>query len=120
MGNFRELIVWQKAKDLAVHIYKIAEEDPFNKDFRFRDQIRSAAVSISANIAEGDELDTHRQAIKHFHIAKGSAAELITLLIIAHEVGYLKQEISFTFIQQSENICKMLHKLIQARTAKNP
>ena len=55
MGNFRELRVWQRAKDLAVFIYKTTTKGEFSKDFGLRDQIRRAGVSIASNIAEGDE-----------------------------------------------------------------
>jgi hypothetical protein len=70
MGNFRKLLVWQKAKELAVKIYKLVRTQPISKDFGFRDQIQRAAVSIPANIAEGDELDTDKQSIRHFYIEK--------------------------------------------------
>ena len=73
MGDFRKLCVWGESKELAILIYKITREGAFSKDYRFRDQIRSAAISISSNIAEGDELDTNLHSIRHFHIAKGSA-----------------------------------------------
>ena len=61
MGKFLELKVWQRAKDLAVHIYKISESGALSKDYGLRDQIRRAAVSIASNIAEGDDLDTDKQ-----------------------------------------------------------
>jgi four helix bundle protein len=83
MGKFQELKVWQRAKELAVSIYKMTEGDPFSKDYGLRDQIRRAAVSIPSNIAEGDELDTDRQAIKFFYTAKGSSTEVFTQAIIA-------------------------------------
>ncbi len=60
MGNFRELIVWQKSKALAIKIYKLTDTGLFSRDYRFRDQIRSAAIPIPSNIAEGDELDTNK------------------------------------------------------------
>ena len=69
MGKFQDLKVWQRAKDLAVYIYKLTGKTPFTKDFGLRDQIRKAAVSIPSNIAEGDELGTNKQAIRHFYIA---------------------------------------------------
>ena len=92
MGNFEELKVWQRAKDLAVFLYRVSGQGVLGKDWGFRDQIRRAALSIPSNIAEGDELSTDRQAIKFFHIARGSAAELLTQSIIAHEIGYLTDE----------------------------
>ena len=97
MGNFAELKVWQKSKDLAVNIYKFTRTRDFSGDFRFRDQIRAAAVSVPSNIAEGDELDTNKQSIRHFYYAKGSVAEVITQLIIAQEVG--------TYPRKNSNPC---------------
>ena len=78
MGNFQELKVWQRAKELAVFLYKLTGKGTFAKDWGLRDQIRRSAVSIPSNVAEGDELDTDRQSIKFCYIAKGSSAELLT------------------------------------------
>lgn len=58
MGNFRKLRVWQIAKELAFNIYKQTQSPKFRTDFGFKDQIQRAAVSISSNITEGDELGT--------------------------------------------------------------
>ncbi len=115
MGNFQKLKVWGKAKELAVTLYKITAQGPISKDYSFKDQMRRAAISIPCNIAEGDQLDTDKQAIKFFHIAKGSAAELLTQTIIAHEIGYLPKQ-HFDYVREEcESISKMLTKLIQAR-----
>ena len=92
MGNFQKLRVWQLAKNLAVKIYKVTKNPKLSKDFGLKDQIQRAAVSISANISEGDELGTNKQSIRHFYIAKGSVAELQTLLIISNEIDYLDLE----------------------------
>ena len=81
MGNFQKLNVWQRAKELAVFLYKLTGKGTFAKDWGLRDQIRRAAVSIPSNVAEGDELNTDRQSIKFFYIAKGSSAELLTQII---------------------------------------
>ena len=66
MGNFQKLKVWQRAKELAVFLYKLTGQGEFAKDWGLRDQIRRSAVSIPSNVAEGDELDTDRQSIKFF------------------------------------------------------
>lgn len=87
MGNFRKLRVWQIAEELAVKIYKLTSVSTLSNDFGLKDQIQRSAVSISANIAEGDELGTDKQSVRHFYIAKGSSAELQTLLIIAKEIN---------------------------------
>jgi four helix bundle protein len=115
MGNFQKLRVWQLAKDLAVQIYKLTQSSSFSKDFGLRDQIQRSAVSIPSNIAEGDDLETDKQSIRHFYIAKGSSAELLTQLIIAKEIGYLDAETSNKLTNDCKIISVMLTKLIKAR-----
>ena len=116
MGKFKELMVWKRAKDLAVYIYKITGKGVIAKDFGFRDQIRRAAVSIPSNIAEGDELGSNKQAVKFFYIAKGSSAELLTQAIIALEIEYIDNK-SFAHIEmECTAISGMLGKLIKARS----
>jgi four helix bundle protein len=115
MGNFQKLRVWQLAKNLAVKIYKVTKTSKLSKDFGLKDQIQRAAVSISANISEGDELGTNKQSIRHFYIAKGSVAELQTLLIISNEIDYLDLETLNPLINECNIISVMLNKLIIAR-----
>jgi four helix bundle protein len=115
MGKFQDLRVWQKAKDLAVTLYKFTGNGAFGKDWAFRDQIRRAVISIPSNIAEGDELGTTRQAIKFFYTAKGSSAEVLTQAIIAQEIGYFTEEQFDHVKEECELISAMLTKLIHAR-----
>ena len=116
MGKFMELKVWQRAKDLAVYIYKITKKGDISKDFGFRDQIRRAAVSIPSNIAEGDELGSNKQAVKFFYIAKGSSAELLTQAVLALEISYI-DESNFTHIKtECRAISGMLGRLIKVRS----
>ena len=74
MGYFQKLKVWQKAKELAIFVYRLTAKGAFLKDHGLRDQMRRAAVSIPSNIAEGDELNTDKQSVNYFYIAKGSSA----------------------------------------------
>ena len=116
MGKFQDLKVWERAKNLAVYIYNQTKQGAFSKDFAFRDQIRRAAVSIASNIAEGDELDTDKQAVKYFYIARGSSAEVLTQAIIALEIGYWDEGI-FAFVEKEcKGLSGMLTRLIQARS----
>jgi four helix bundle protein len=119
MGNFEELRVWQRAKDLAVFIYKLTDDGKFLKDFGLRDQFRRAAVSVPSNIAEGDELDTDKQAIRFFYIAKGSCAEGFTQAVISHEIGFINSK-KFEHIEgECKAISGMLMMLIKARSKSN-
>jgi len=115
MGNFKKLLVWLKAKDLAVKVYKMTNSSHFIKDFGIKDQIRRSAVSIPSNIAEGDNLDTDKQSIRHFYIARGSTAELRTQLIISMEIGYVGSE-EFEELEKScDEISAMLTAIIKYR-----
>lgn len=116
MGNFRKLHVWQKAKNLAINVYKLTESGSLEKDFGLRDQMRRASVSIPSNIAEGDNLDTDKQSIRHFYIARGSTAELSTQLVIALEIGYIKNDKFEIFEKECDEISAMLTALIKHRS----
>lgn len=119
-GGFRSLRVWQKGKELAVYIYKITNAGEFKKDYGLKDQIRRAVVSIPSNIAEGDELDTDKQAVRHFFIAKGSCAEVLTQAIIAHEIRYIDSGVFEEIEKCCTELAKMLAKLIAARSKRQP
>ena len=88
----------------------------FAKDYGLRDQIRKAAVSIPSNISEGDELDTNRQAIRFFYIAKGSSAEVLTQIIIAYELEYVTKDIFDHILGECIAISSMLSSLIKSRS----
>jgi len=115
MGDFQELKVWQRAKELAVFIYKLTGRGAFAKDYGLKDQIRRATVSIPSNIAEGDELGSNRQSVKFFYISKDSSAGLLTQAIIAHEIGYLEKQHFDHIRDECYSISGMLGKLIRAR-----
>ena len=72
-------------------------------------------MSIPSNIAEGDDSGTNKQAVRYFNVARGSAAELYTQLIIAHEIGYISNETSHQLKEECHGISGMLMKLIKAR-----
>ena len=87
--RFEELVAWQKARKLTQTIYTLTRSGAFSKDYGLSNQIQRASVSVMSNIAEGFE----RRSIAEFHrflaIAKGSCAEVRSLLYVAVDVGYL-------------------------------
>ena len=119
MGNFKELKVWQGAKTLAVDVYKVTNQKDFGHDYSLVDQIRKSAVSIASNVAEGDERNTNKEAIRFFYIATGSIAELITQLTITHEIGYIDDKIYKDLTIRVENLSKQIKALIKHRSIKN-
>jgi four helix bundle protein len=117
MGTgFKQLKVWAEARDLAVEIYRLSSAGPLTKDFSLRDQLRRAAISIPSNIAEGDERDTDKDAVRFFYIAKGSVAELRTQLEIAMRVSLITLEQFAPLEARSVLVAKMLGALIKARS----
>ena len=113
--GFKDLIIWQQAKDLAVMIYQISEGGALGRDFGLRDQIRRSAVSIASNIAEGDERDTDRESVRFFYIAKGSLAELRTQVEVAYEIDYLEKQVYERIEEKCLTLGKMIGSLIKAR-----
>jgi len=114
--GYRDLRVWQRAKDLAVTIYKLTSSGPLARDFGLRDQIQRSAVSIPSNIAEGDERDTNKDSVRFLYIAKGSLAELRTQLEIARDIGALDPEQFTQWEVTCADIGRMLGSLIKARS----
>jgi four helix bundle protein len=110
--RFEELPVWQKAKDLVVQVYRVTQHGRIAKCFSLVEQIRKSAVSISSNIAEGFERGSRKEFIQFLYIAKGSAGELRSQLLIASDLGYLEEEISKDLrskaIQTSEQLSALI------------
>ena len=111
MRSHRDLKVWQRALAFAVQIYRVTEAFPSKEIYSLTDQIRRAAVSIPANIAEGHGYSTDKAFARHLDIALGSAAELDTHLQIALEVGYLSEARHQALQEELTTIAKMLHAL---------
>ena len=86
LRNHKDLKVWEKSIDLAEEIYKITKNFPKEELYGITSQIRRAAVSISANIAEGAARNSNKEFIQFLYIALGSLSELETELIISKRV----------------------------------
>jgi four helix bundle protein len=92
MRDFRELQVWQKAHRLILDVYKETTPFPSHERFGLTAQIRRAAVSIGANIAEGAGKNSHPDFARFLQIGLGSASELEYELLLAHDLGYLNEQ----------------------------
>ena len=86
INTFRDLIAWRKAKELAVIVYRITSGFPTDERYGLTSQIRRASVSVSANIAEGYARGTTSEFLRFLRIARGSIAEVDTLVEIATEL----------------------------------
>ncbi|MCK6482508.1 MAG: four helix bundle protein [Phycisphaerae bacterium] len=86
MKNFRNLVVWQKSHDLALHVYQVTGGFPRNELYGLTAQMRRATVSIPANLAEGCCRSGDTEFARFVQIAMGSASELEYLLLLACEL----------------------------------
>jgi four helix bundle protein len=94
MAKYRNLIVWQRAHELALKIYQLTEDFPKKETFGITAQLRRAALSVPANIVEGYGRRTKTELSRFIDIARGSLAETEYLLEFSRELGYIKTEIS--------------------------
>jgi len=105
-----EIDIWKEAVELAIKIYKLTDSGKFNRDFSLKVQLRRSAISISSNIAEGFERETHKEFIRFLFIAKGSYGELRSQLYISQRIGYLSNSDYDLF----NTTCKILSSKIQS------
>ena len=110
--KYEDLIVWQKAIDLVVEVYKLVSLLPSDELYALSNQMKRSAVSIPSNIAEGQERGTAKDFAKFLYIAKGSKAELETQLLICTRLEYLSQEQTVTAKGLLMEVGKMLNALI--------
>ena len=109
--NYRDLLVWQKAMDLVIEVYRLTNLLPREENYNLSIQMRRAAVSIPSNIAEGQQRKSTKEFINFISIAKGSNAELQTQLFICIRLKYFTEEQINCAFALSEEISKMLTKL---------
>ena len=86
--GFEKLSVWQKAKDLALFTYRITKEWPTKETYGLISQLTRAAVSVSANIAEGTSRFSDKEQKRFLEIAYGSNIEVLSHLMISQGLGY--------------------------------
>jgi four helix bundle protein len=93
MRPHHDLDVWKKAVKFSVQVYKITDAFPRDERFGLTSQIRRAAVSIAANIAEGAGRKSKKEFANFLSISQGSASEVETELIIAFQLGYFSDRV---------------------------
>lgn len=87
--SFTDLIVWQKSHQLALNIYKITLQLPSEERFGISSQMRRAAVSIPANLAEGFRKQSLKEKQRYINMSQGSLEELRYYLILVNDLGYI-------------------------------
>ena len=112
--SYRELLVWQKAKTLAVHAYRFSERFPRTETYGLTSQIRRAAVSVASNIAEGQGRLTRGEFVHFLGQARGSLLELDTQLEIALDLKYLDAEQQQKVALEVYQVLGLLNRLIES------
>ena len=118
INSFKDLVVWQAAMDLAVFCYEQTKRFPVQETYGLTSQIRRAAASVPANIAEGHGREGAASFIQFLRIAQGSLKELETHLILASRVGLLRQEDTDCAEQRINTVGKMLRSLVRSLQGK--
>src|SRR5690349_11237841 len=88
--RFEDLVAWQLASEMTTAVYRLTRLPPLVGNRALCDQMRRSAVSVMSNIAEGYERGTTREYLHFLDIAKGSSAELRSLLHVVHNVGFIE------------------------------
>ena len=112
--TYRELLVWQKAKALAVQVYLSTEQFPRNEAYGLTSQLRRSAVSVPSNIADGQGRLTSGEFSHFLGQARGSLLEMETQLDIALDLGYLNQNQQQTLAQEIYQVLGLLNRLLES------
>ena len=111
LNSFLNLKVYQKSYQLALEIHKLKRTFPDTERYEIGAQLRRAAVSIPANIAEGYGRKNSKAEFKHFlRNALGSCNEMQVLLSLSYDLGYLKDN---DYFQQYDELGKQIYRLIE-------
>lgn len=117
--SYKDLKVWQKSMDLAVRCYQITTQFPKEEQYGLTSQIRRAANSVPANIAEGHGRHHTKEFLHSLSIARGSLKELETHLILAQRISLLTSEQLDPLLAATEEISRMLSGLRSALEDQN-
>src|SRR5688572_4658324 len=112
--SYQNLKVWQAGMQLAKDCYLLTRRFPREEMFGLTSQIRRAAASIPANIAEGNGRETTQAYIQFLRISQGSLKELETHLILSHEVEVCRQQQTQPLLKQTDSLGRMLRALIRS------
>ena len=109
---FRDLVVWQKAMELTVAVYRITSDFPKAELYGLTSQMRRCAASIPSNIAEGSGRATRRDFAQFVCIARGSNYELETQIELAGRLGFVQKTSVEAILHRSAEVGKLLKGLL--------
>ncbi len=107
--SYKDLLVWQRAMQMTLTVYKLSSTFPKDETYGLTSQIRRASVSVASNIAEGYGRGTRGEYKQFLGMARGSNCEVQTQLTIARELGYGDAGLQGSAEDLSEQVSRMLH-----------
>jgi four helix bundle protein len=116
--SYKDLIVYQKAYQLSLQIYRVTESFPKAEIYGLVSQMRRSAVSIPANIAEGYRRGHRKEYVQFLRIAQGSCGELETFVSMSKDLGFMKEKEYEDCEKAQDEISRLLQALISALTIK--
>ncbi len=112
--RFEDIKAWQEARALTNMVYNAVISDKgFERDYKFREKIQRAAVSIMSNIAEGFSRRSTKEFTQFLFISKGSAAEIQSQLYVALDQGYISPDKFEALFQKADEIARLISGFIQ-------
>ena len=114
LKTYKDFIVWQKAMDLTVEVYRLVKFLPREETYALSDQMRRAVVSIPSNIAEGQGCASTKEFVNFLAIARGSQTELETQLQICIKLKYFSDEQA----ESALNLCNEIHRMLNSLIGK--
>ena len=118
--RFEDLEAWQQARQLTKMVYDLTDIDGFSRDFRLRDQITGAAISVMNNIVEGFTSQSDREFIKFLGYARRSTAEVQTCLYVASDRRYVQKPAFQQSYEQAEKTRKIIDGFLRYLRSQNP
>ncbi len=123
MRPHKKLVVWQKSIDLVELVYFHTKSFPRNEEYGLTSQLRRAAVSVPANIAEGSAKNSSKDYARYLNIAQGSLSEVDTLIDISLRLNYIESKTHVVICERIDHVSAMLMgltKKIKTQTIKKP
>jgi len=111
--KFEDIEAWKEARNLVNSVYSVCRVIELKKDYSLSDQVKRAAVSIMANVAEGFSRKGNKEFIQFLFIAKSSAAELQSHLYVALDQNYINKDIFNELYQNADKIQRQLSNFIK-------
>jgi four helix bundle protein len=112
--NFRDLIAWQKAMDFAEMVYRATGSFSKEEIYGLRAQVRNAASSVPANIAEGQGRKSTNEFCHFLSIAHGSLCESHTHLLLSERLGYVTHSAIADLIEHAEEVARLINGLLDS------